>query len=512
MNTASNFFIGDIIAHNYCGDFIYEFSGKIYIKYTDFKRFKYKNHRHQKCRNCKKNYLHVLNEISVRFQKFPNCCEKHKKLVFEEWFNKEDFKNYPKLFTDKLFYTYDHILNNIENEDWKKEIIDFIDYIILSFGQFPKGYGEALFLSSYLDYVIQYLEHHKKENEKYSEILTYLQDKRSNKNSSAINFNDTLSTYNKWFEVFPFGLSIFSSLKNRFSKQLPPCKSAITNKYTGLTTITFLEKEELVHTLLDITNDIICSINLQSLVKQFSLDDIEKLKLELIVEKRRQKLTHGYISNKLDHEKNVFQEILNEWLQDEIEFINEITPILSKLDEVQNSILKDILNACYKMQENKKFWYEDEDTRTKQILDILSAKYSTTEQSTYGESNTGIKAGSVDGIIIHNNCEIFIEALNLNSINKSEIEKHIYKLENKYDSKGLYNKFLIVYCNIQDYGFENFHKKYIEHINSFNFIYKKENLSELKTEYTNNKLILTTHNREGQTINLYHILLKMPKK
>jgi len=511
MNIASNFFSRDLIAHNYCGDIIYEFSGKIYIKYTDFKRLKYTVHQHQSCENCKKIYLHVLNEINLKFQKFPNCCERHKKLISEEWFNKKDFKNYPKLFTDKLFYTYDHILNNIDHEDWQEDIMDFIDYIILSFGQFPKGYGEALFLSLYLDYLINYLESQSKENKKYVEIINYLKDKRFKKNKLTIDFNETLNTYNKWFEIFPFDLSIFLPLKKRFSKQLPPYKKANTNKYTGLTTITFLEKKELVRTLLNITNDIICTINLQSLVRQFSIDDIEKLKLELIVEKRRQKLTHGYVY-KEDEEKKVFHNILNEWLKDEIEFINEITPIISKFDELQNSLVKDILNACYKMQENKKFWNEDEDTRTKQILDILSSKYQTTEQSIYGESSTGIKSGNVDGVIIHNNSEIFVEALNLDSINKSEIEKHIHKLENKYDSKGLYNKFIIIYCNINDYSFESFYNKYIEHISSFNFIYKKENISELKTEYTNSKLILTNHNREGKIINLYHILLKMPKK
>lgn len=510
MNIAGSFFAGNMTSIDYCGNQFYHFKGDIYIKPSEFCKLKYKSHKHQVCKACKKNYIKVLNETTERFKKFPNCCTNHQKLKYNRLFNKNDFNNYPKLYTDKLFYTYDHILNNINEEDWKTDIFDFIDHIVFSFGQFPFGCGEALYLSAFFDRLKNLLQNKTKDSPKYFEIINFINGYNKIKDNSDIDFNNTLKIYNDWFTQFPFDLSIFSHLKNQFSYSLPPLKSSKINKYNGFANFSLLNKEELINALLKITNQIICTINVNSLSKNFNLDDANKLKLELIKEKRRQKSNIGYFD--INNEKKLFQNILEEWLKDEIEFIDEIKPILIDIDKQQNNILGDILNACYKMQENKVFWNADENLRTKQILDILSSKYFTGDQNTYGESSTGIKSGSIDGLIKNNNCEVFIEALNLNSINKSEIELHIHKIENKYDSKGLYNKFIIIYCNVKDNYFENFHKKYLVHINNFNFIYRKEKIIELNTPYTNSRLILTNHIREGQNINLYHILLKMPKK
>ena len=164
------------------------------------------------------------------------------------------------------------------------------------------------------------------------------------------------------------------------------------------------------------------------------------------------------------------------------------------------------------MQENKIFWEADENTRTRQILDLLSANYFTKDQATYGKSETGKKQGSVDGVIIDNTkTEHFIEAFNLSSINKQIIQRHINKVESNYDSKGLTNKFVIVYCNIQDNKFNNLFTGYLEYVSSeLEYKFKKIEIIEKETKYTNIKVLKSRHLRENREVILYHILIKMP--
>ena len=161
----------------------------------------------------------------------------------------------------------------------------------------------------------------------------------------------------------------------------------------------------------------------------------------------------------------------------------------------KNDIVYDILNAAYTMQQNKLFWDADEDTRTKQLLDLLPKKYYTKDQPRYGRSTVGKKAGSVDGVVSINNKEHFIEAFNLSSLNRGTIKTHIDKLENYYDSKGVKEKFVVVYYNLATNTFPTAIEKYKNYIiNEHNFIYTRiEELEEIQVEYTNSRLFKTYH-------------------
>lgn len=202
----------------------------------------------------------------------------------------------------------------------------------------------------------------------------------------------------------------------------------------------------------------------------------------------------------------------------EISLVEEPTMIPEEVKKMvgisdkKNNLYIDILNACYTMQENKIFWNADENTRTKQILDLLSANYFTKDQATYGKSETGIKQGSVDGVIIDNTkTENFIEAFNLSSLNKEIIQRHINKVESNYDSKGLLNKFLLVYCNVQDNKFDKLYSNYLDFINSeLEYKFQKIETTGKETQYTNIKVLKSLHLRENREVTLYHFLLKMP--
>ncbi|MBO0591463.1 hypothetical protein I2486_08585 [Cellulophaga sp. E16_2] len=180
---------------------------------------------------------------------------------------------------------------------------------------------------------------------------------------------------------------------------------------------------------------------------------------------------------------------------------------------IQNDIVNDVLNAAHTMQQNMLYWNVDEDTRTKQVLELLHKNYYTKDQPKYGRSTVGKKAGSVDGVISINGREYFIEAFNLDSLKRGLIKTHIDKLENYYDSKGLKEKFIVIYYNLKTNTFPKAIKKYKDYItDEHTFIYPiSDELEEIEVEYTDSRLFKTYHEREGVKVVLYHLLLKFPK-
>jgi len=182
----------------------------------------------------------------------------------------------------------------------------------------------------------------------------------------------------------------------------------------------------------------------------------------------------------------------------------------------ENRVLEDVLLACGEMQEDKMYYEDaDENSRTKQILRLLSRSYRTSDQSQVGKSATGIKPGSLDGLIIDKkNNEYYIEALNLDCLDRKSITTHVNKLEKNYDNKGLEVKFVIVYCNLEENKFFNFSEKYKDYLNTdltFNYKLVEEGEEVLTSiNHTNRRIFKTSHLRENKKVYLYHILLKLP--
>lgn len=177
-----------------------------------------------------------------------------------------------------------------------------------------------------------------------------------------------------------------------------------------------------------------------------------------------------------------------------------------------NKILEDLLDSCYTMQQSKHFWHADEDTKTRQVLDLLPKEYSSKDQSRYGESSTGLKSGSIDGVFKFNNIEYFLEAFHLKTLDTTSIKLHIDKLEKHYDSKGLKEKYLLIYYKLEDHNFNNEVEKYKQYIkDKHTFIYPMTDMEEFETKYSNSRILKTIHTREGKKVAIYHLTLKFPK-
>jgi len=213
MNRHQTFYVEErnLEEIEFCGKKILSFSGGFYE--TPFAIIPTKgNHSLSSCKGCRKYHSTLIKAIEERFKKFPNCCNRHKMLFKIDRFNLNDFKNYPEITADKILYTFHHIINYIDNENWFNDITDYIEYAIVSYGSFPPKYGQPFDLSNFFVCVDAQLEHFKlnfkgkydlidrKEVIRRIEVITnHLNSYFDEEPVVKTDMNLLLDTYNRWY-------------------------------------------------------------------------------------------------------------------------------------------------------------------------------------------------------------------------------------------------------------------------------------------------------------------------
>lgn len=297
-------------------------------------------HNFNKCEGCQKNLQQLREELQSLFNGtkektgFPLCCEYHIELAKFPTFNRNDFVQVPDWTAKKIIYTRQHIINNILSENYYEEITNYIDYTIDSFGQTPNN-SEPLFLDYYWDCIFKLIPGIKNVPKiRKEKLIEYLNSfKIVTKREAKTDFNILISTYEKWFKIFPWQMCFFSHLKPQFEK-MPIIQSvAQVNKYSGKAIAKPHTKSSLIEMLLNITNSIITQINSLVLYENGELTNPQKVRLDLITNERRLKIQQGYTNNSQD-EGQRYRNILKEWFNDEKKFIDEITPLLSTSESV----------------------------------------------------------------------------------------------------------------------------------------------------------------------------------
>lgn len=296
------------------------------------------------CEGCQKTLKELIKRLTEKFEgshkdgakPFPFCCTHHSELTKLKEFNRADFISVPEMVARKIIYTNSHINNNHQSETYYKDITDYIDYTVESFGQMP-GNAEPLYLSDYFFYITDLLERNTEvEKGRKNRLLEFLKAYRTPTETPKTDFNILLGTYQKWLKVFPFEISFFSTLKPHFEKQLPILNGKPeTNKYTGIAKAKIHTKGSLIDVLLNLTNNLLTQINTTTLYEKGLLTEPQKIKLELVLNERKMKLKQGYVNSSKDEEQR-YRKILKEWFADEKRFIDEVTPIVKALPPINS--------------------------------------------------------------------------------------------------------------------------------------------------------------------------------
>lgn len=283
--------------------------------------------------NCCPFHKSVFEGAESWFSKFPNCCDQHKAMVSKWWYNKANYTGIAEKIVKQLSYTEHHISERINIDDWYKDITDYIEYNVSSFGH------PAIGLHLYLGNVQHYIKNTNSEipKNKRQRLIEFIETYyNSPKEQTKTDLNILYSTYQKWLKVFPFEISFFSTLKPHFEKQLPILNGKPeTNKYTGLAKAKMHTKGSLIDVLMNLTNNLLTQINTTTLYEKGLLTEPQKIKLELVLNERKLKLKQGYVNRSKDEEQR-YRKILKEWFADEKRFIDEVTPIVKALPPINS--------------------------------------------------------------------------------------------------------------------------------------------------------------------------------
>lgn len=277
----------------------------------------------------------TFRNIEGWFERFPNCCEPHKKMSKEWWYKKATYEGVSLKILNCVAYTQHHIAVHVNNGDWYKDITDYIEYILHSFG--TPGIGS----DRYLNLLKESLNSIRVEDKpltilKKKPILEYLNMQSGPSKGSPTDLNAVIRTYQKWLKLFPFDLFPFNRIKDHFENQLPIIQGTLEyNPYLKMAKGKPHTPSSLIEFLCGLTKQILEKINSSDLVKKGEIADTERHSMNIIAERHRIKQSALLV----DYSKSELKYItvLKSWLKNEKVFFAEINPILKQIPQSEIS-------------------------------------------------------------------------------------------------------------------------------------------------------------------------------
>ncbi|MBK6828944.1 MAG: hypothetical protein IPG86_19760 [Chitinophagaceae bacterium] len=276
-------------------------------------------------------HTNIVKSANEFMAKFPQCCPSHQNLLSAPWFKKSNYTDIPDKLLTTLSHTEHHIHHKINEATWYKDITDFFEYAISSFGQLPEGFGAPVGLHLYFYHLDYYIKDRKEiPSNKKKRLLDYLNNYNKREVLDPTDINKLIETYKKWVNTFPFEISYFSHLKPLLEKRIPLlAEKAVENPYIGLFKAKLQTLKGLVSFLVGVTEKILSEINSMILAEKGLLTDPEKIRLEVVNANRRLELKH--LNDRPGDERRQYLRILKQWFAGEKRYLKEVTPLLDKL-------------------------------------------------------------------------------------------------------------------------------------------------------------------------------------
>lgn len=275
--------------------------------------------------NCCKNHPKILTELLNWFNKFPNCCEWHKELSHKLWFRKDDFNGLPLKILKNIFFTVHHIQNRANTPNWQKEITDYIEYNLASFG------SPALGSNLYLEYLKAYVKQTNPpllNKDKRLNVLEYIAEQTATAAFESVDLNLLYSTFQKWVQALP-NLTIFSNFKQKYAGKIPSdflFYSAEYNPYLNQTKLRARTRKQLLKLLIDYTKDALSKVDSALLLKDGVISDVTNHRFDLAGGKR--KLKQDKLLGRYSKGELKYVDVIREWLLNEEEYFTSINPLL----------------------------------------------------------------------------------------------------------------------------------------------------------------------------------------
>lgn len=293
--------------------------------------------------NCCQTHKYAHEQVNEYFTRFPNCCATHKKLSEMPGFDVQHYSDFPERFLKAVTYTEHVISEKIQNEDWFVDIVDFIEYCWESLGHPPTLTGYYFRLIR--NYINNPPEGLAIPDLKKAALTAYLDKKLVPKAKDELpDVNKLYNIYHKWLKIFPFHLSFFEGLKQRFDRSLPILANKPTvNKYTHVASAQIAKPEQLLEYLYNLTIHILKQVDTVELYKDGKISDYAKQEMDLINSSHaiRQKALLGEFSKG----EMKYIKALKMWLLHEKQYFKEVSKIVTKAAPPTEPTKAEILNG-----------------------------------------------------------------------------------------------------------------------------------------------------------------------
>lgn len=369
----------------------------------------------------------VIPEGFTKDKKFPYCCIHHTKICNHvmNWFNrkikvspeyKEAYKGIPyqlsvydylpeKIIRNTL-YTNFVIKENINSDNWKEEIKDYIDHIVLNLSNLPISIP---IYKEYVTYFFALLNGNAIKNftEKREWLFQFLLEGSSTKKEKKIDIEELYNIFKKWLQLFP-DLKQFATLRKELEEKFPiDILASIKhyNKYSGQTEFEPRSEKELVKFLFKLTKKLLATFD------SYNMEDTETRGIKLT--KQSHKIKQDLLLNQYNKKEIKYAKLIQTWLKNEKEYLEAIekqkAPNLS-LDasvlpeNIYDIILDDIytlgIYAEGSFPAASKFGEEEHRNFFLPLLNAKSKLYNATGETFNKKGKTDILIKNNDGVNI----------------------------------------------------------------------------------------------------------------
>ncbi len=278
--------------------------------------------------NCCAYHSSVKDNLDKWFLGFPNCCDNHKNIAKKRWFKIENYTNLNDKILKHISYSENFISISLDKENWFKEITDYIQYTIDSFG-IPTIGG-----NQYYSYIENWIKKTKPTDFNFPKwkrelLIEYLENLTNQSDKTQTDLNILYSIFQKWLKTFPslpFFIEHKEKLKNKFPLNFFLYEPEY-NRFSGVTKFKCRTKGELIEFLIIITKESLKSINTPKLLENNFISSKDKYQIDLLNEE------HILTQNKLlvDYSKKEIKyfKIIKKWLANEKKYIELIKPLLN---------------------------------------------------------------------------------------------------------------------------------------------------------------------------------------
>lgn len=182
------------------------------------------------------------------------------------------------------------------------------------------------------------------------------------------------------------------------------------------------------------------------------------------------------------------------------------------LDEYEANLFYNVTKALLLIQQNSYYYGAEENELNDALKGRLGMVYEVCDQTRQGVSETGNSSGEIDLLICRASFPFaIIEALKLESVNKTSLQRHIDKLLVNYNPNGLPYAYLVVYYT--EKNFSSFCASFDEYLHQYSYPYPViYDLSVLDSDYSELFQAVITLNRNGKPMRLYFIAIHIPNK